>query len=95
MYKHLSREERYQIYSLLKANQTISEIARLLGRSRSTISRELSRGRGQRGYRAEQTCAKASDRALCSCNSRRVDPKVWADMTFYLGIQWSTEQIAG
>jgi IS30 family transposase len=43
MYKHLSREERYQIYSLLKAKQTISQIARLLGRSRSTIGRGRSR----------------------------------------------------
>ncbi len=94
MYKHLSREERYQIYSLLKAKQTISEIARLLGRSRSTISRELSRGRGQRGYRAEQACAKASERAQRSRNARRVDPKVWADVDFYLGIEWSPEQIA-
>jgi IS30 family transposase len=52
MYEHLSREERDQIHSLLTAKQTITEIARSLGRSRSTISRELSRGRGQRGYRA-------------------------------------------
>jgi IS30 family transposase len=63
MYKYLSRIKRYQIHSLLKANQTISEIARLLGRHRSTISRELDRGRGQRGYRAEQSCSKASERA--------------------------------
>ena len=41
MYKHLSRKERYQIHSLLKAKQTITEIALSLGRSRSTISREL------------------------------------------------------
>lgn len=95
MYKHLSREERYQIHSLLKAKQTISEIARFLGRSRSTISRELSRGRGQRGYRAEQACAKASERAQRSRNARRVDHKVWSDVDFYLGIQWSPEQIAG
>ena len=95
MYKHLSREERYQIHSLLKAKQTISEIALSLGRSRSTISRELSRGRGQRGYRAEQACAKASERAQRSRNARRVDSKVWSDVDFYLGIQWSPEQIAG
>ena len=50
MYKHLSRIERYQIHSLLKANQTISEIARLLGRHRSTISRELDRGRGKQAW---------------------------------------------
>ena len=95
MYKHLSREERYQIYSLRLAKQTISEIARLLGRHRSTISRELGRGRGLRGYRAEQACSKASERAKKSRNARRVDAKVWADVSFYLGLQWSPEQIAG
>jgi len=47
----------------------------LLGRHRSTISRELSCGRGQRGYRAEQACAKASERTQHSRNARRVDPK--------------------
>lgn len=94
MYKHLSREERYQIHSLLKAKQTISDIARLLGRHPSTISRELSRGRGQRGYRAEQACRKASERAQNSRNARRVDARVWADVAFYLGVQWSPEQIA-
>ncbi|WP_089957958.1 IS30 family transposase [Limnohabitans sp. 2KL-3] len=94
MYKHLSREERYQTHSLLKAKQTISEIARLLGRNRSTISREPSRGHGQRGYRAEQACAKASERAQRSRNARRVDSKVWAVVDFYLVIQWSPEQIA-
>ena len=72
MYKYLSREERYQIHSLLRAKQTISEIARSLGRSRSTITRELSRGLGQRGYRAEQACAKASVQAQRSRNARRV-----------------------
>ena len=95
MYKHLSREERYQIHSLLKARQTISEIARLLGRHRSTISREVSRGQGQRGYRAEQACRKASERAQHSRNARRLDAKVWTDVAFYLGLQWSPEQIAG
>jgi IS30 family transposase len=79
----------------LKAKQTISQIARLLGRHRSTISRELVRGRGQRGYRAEQACSKASERAQRSRNARLIDPKVWADVDFYLGIQWSPEQIAG
>ena len=94
MYKHLSREERYQIYSLRLAKQTISELARLLGRHRSTISRESGRGRGLRGYRAEQACSKASERAKKSRNARRVDAKVWADVSFYLGLQWSPEQIA-
>jgi IS30 family transposase len=96
MYKHLSREERYQIHSLLKAKQTISEIARSLGRSRSTISRELSHDLScGRCYRAEQACDKGSERAQRSRNARRVDSKVWSDVDFHLGIQWSPEQIAG
>jgi IS30 family transposase len=57
IFKHISREEKYQIHSLLKAKQTISENARLLGRSRCTISSELSRGHSQRGYRADQAFA--------------------------------------
>jgi IS30 family transposase len=66
-----------------------------LSRSHSTISRELSRGCGQRGYRAEQACVNATERTQRSCNARRVDSKVWFDVDFELGIQWSTEQIAG
>ena len=79
----------------MKAKQTISEIAQYLGRSRSTIRRELSLGSGRNGYRAEQACAKASKRAQSSRNARRVDSKFWSDVDFYLGIQWCPEQIAG
>lgn len=67
MYKHLSREERYQIYSLVKSQHTLTEIARLKGRNRSTISRELDRGRP--GYSAEQACRKSAERAQHSRNA--------------------------
>lgn len=83
-----------QIHSLVKAKQTISEIARLLGRNRSTISRELSRACGQHGYRAEQACTKASERAQRSRNARRLAPKVLSDMAFCLELQWSPEQVS-
>lgn len=43
-YRHLSSFERGQIYRLLKLNFSIREIARQLGRSPSTISREIKRG---------------------------------------------------
>jgi IS30 family transposase len=69
MYKHLSREERYQIYSLMKVKQTLKQIAQVLGRSCSTISREVKRGRGDRGYRAEQACVKVTKRAKGSRNA--------------------------
>ncbi|MEX2964753.1 transposase, partial [Microbulbifer sp. TYP-18] len=53
-YHQLTEEERYQIYVLLKAEHNQKEIAALLGRSPSTISRELKRNCGLRGYRPAQ-----------------------------------------
>jgi IS30 family transposase len=94
MYKHLSREERYQIHSLMKADHTLTEIAQLLGRHRSTICREVDRGRGKRGYRAEQACNKAQERSQGSRNAKRIEQRVWSEVECYLGLQWSPEQIA-
>ena len=53
-YTHLSQEERYQIYALKRAGHGQSEIAGILNRSPSTISRELRRNGGERGYRPKQ-----------------------------------------
>lgn len=52
-YTHLSLEERYQIYALKGAQHSIKFIAGALGRSPSTISRELRRNKSLRGYRAK------------------------------------------
>lgn len=82
MYKHFILEERYQIYSLLKAKQTISAIAQSLGRSLSTISRVLKRGQGLRGYLVDQACANASELSQRTRNAHRLDPKVWVDVDF-------------
>ena len=48
-YTHITREERYQIYALKKAGHKQYEIAEVLKRSESTISRELSRNCSRRG----------------------------------------------
>ncbi len=50
-YTQLTQEERYQIYVLKKAGHNQTVIASLLGRDKSTISRELRRNRGLKGYR--------------------------------------------
>ncbi len=52
-YKQLASEQRYQIYGLKQAGLDQSQIAFHLGVNKSTISRELSRNRGQRGWRAK------------------------------------------
>ena len=47
-YQHLSQTERYQIYILMKDGKTQSQIAQLLNRHKSTISRELATIRGSK-----------------------------------------------
>ena len=49
-YKHLSQNERYQIFCLMKEGLNCTEIAKNLGRSTSTISREIARNKGGRGW---------------------------------------------
>jgi IS30 family transposase len=74
-YTQLTQEERYQISALLKAGQTQNEIAVVLDRSPSTISMELKRNRGRRGYRPKQACFRAVERR--AINARRVDEVTW------------------
>ena len=50
----LTQEERYQIEALLKMGHHQSEIAVVLKRDKSTISREVRRNCGLRGYRPKQ-----------------------------------------
>ena len=61
-YTQLSQDERYEIYATLKSKGSIASLVRELGRSRSTIYRELKRNTGQRGYRAQQAAKFASQR---------------------------------
>ena len=44
-YRQLSLDERYQIQTLLRQGNSRAEIARVIGRDPSTISRELGRNR--------------------------------------------------
>ena len=53
-YTQLTREERYQIFILKKENSSQAEIPDLLGRDKFTISWELRRNRGLKGYRPKQ-----------------------------------------
>ncbi len=92
-YTHLTREERYQIYALKKAGHTQNEIANVLERSPSTISRELARNRGRRGYRPKQARQFSVERQ--AVNARRIDDATWQFAQERLVEQWSPEQISG
>ena len=53
-YTQLTQGQRYQISALMKMGHNQTEIANYLGVDKATISRELKRNQGQRGYRPKQ-----------------------------------------
>lgn len=92
----LRLEEREEISREIAAGRSIRSIARLLGRSPSTICREIERNGGLRNYRATRADKLAWERALrpkrcrLACYGRlrwRVAQK--------LALEWSPQQIAG
>jgi len=53
-YTQLTYNQRYHIYTFMKAGLCQTEIAETIGVRKSTISRELKRNPGRRGYRPKQ-----------------------------------------
>lgn len=92
-YTQLTQEQRYQIYSLLKMGHSKTEIADCIGVHKSTISRELKRNRGQRGYRPKQAHRKAMARR--KGGSSRITELGWQLAEEKLRMDWSPEQISG
>ena len=62
LYTHLTIEERECLLILLKNGKNITEISKLMGRSKSTISRELKRNSTPEGYSCLQADAKYHER---------------------------------
>jgi len=93
-YTQLTREERYQIYILKKDNYSQTQIAELLERDKSTISRELLRNQGLRGYRPKQAHNLALTRRYTKARSR-LGREVWQQVEALIQQQWSPEQIVG
>jgi len=93
-YTHRTQDERYQIYILLKAGHRQVEIAQLMKRHPSTISRELARNSGQRGYHPKQAQNRCEARAENCRNATCIEPAVWAAAQDRLREQHSPEQVA-
>ena len=93
-YKQLAREQRYQIYALMKEGHNQTQIAANLACHKSTISRELRRNRGLKGYRPYQADELAYDRQ-CAAYRSRIAWETWQEVERLLRQQWSPEQIAG
>ena len=94
-YQQLTQEQRYQIYAFKKAGWSQHATAEELQVHKSTISRELKRNRGQRGYRPQQAQRLAQERQQQRATRPRISAATWKLVEAKLKQQWSPEQIAG
>jgi IS30 family transposase len=94
-YTQLTPEKRYQIAAYLKAGWTQTAIAEELVVHKSTISREIKRNQGRRGYRPKQAQEKAHARQQEQRRRPRISPAAWAVAKCLLSWQWSPQQISG
>ena len=91
-YTQLTETQRYQIYALHKGLNTQKAIAQIIGVHPSTISRELHRNKGLKGYRPKQAHQLASERRAKPV--QRIQSTHWAEVERLLKRYWSPEQIA-
>ena len=94
-YHQLTEYQRYQIYALKKAGHDQQCIAATVAVSPSTISRELRRNQGQRGYRPGQAHHKALARRRHKAKATKMTAAVIERIEAGLRQQWSPEQISG
>lgn len=92
-YTQLTQEQRYQIYALMKAELNQSEIATIVGVHKSTVSREIRRNRGLRGYRPKQAHQLALNRRHTKATPR-ISDEDWRLVECLLREDWSPEQIS-
>ncbi len=93
-YKHLNLKERYYIETEKKSGKSINKIAYALSRSQATISRELNRNTGKRGYRHKQATRLAQERHRKKLKATKMTDSVKQQLNQYIEKDWSPEQIA-
>ena len=91
-YKRVTEEERTSIYRWRQEGRSIRKMARLLARASSTVSREIERNSGERGYRSKQADEKAEERARRP-GCRRFTELVRMDAEARLKEGWTPEMI--
>ena len=89
-YLQLTQEQRYLIYNLLKIGFSQAKTAQLVHVHRSTISRELKRNTGKRGYRYKQAQRMAQQRRNKA--KKRISLSDWGLIDRHLEMDFSPEQ---
>jgi IS30 family transposase len=95
VYTQLTQEQRYHIYAFMKAGFLQTAIATEIGVHKSTISRELRRNRGKKGYRPKQAHAMALERRTEAHKCVKLTPQVIALVNECIRQDFSPEQVSG
>ena len=95
-FRQMQAEERVTLAALMQQGKTLREIAKEIGRSPSTLSRELARN-AQCGEYTSRGAQQACEQRRCSARPKpKLDPdgRLWPLVSHLLGWLWSPQQIA-
>jgi IS30 family transposase len=97
LYHQITFAERYTLGLLRQRGLSAAAIARVLGRHRSTIGREVHRNRAHRDgtYRPQLADWYAGGRRSRSRRNRQFSSAEWAQIQELLREDWSPDQVAG
>ena len=93
-YRRVNYQDRLLIETNLKKGLTQKEIADKLGFHKSTISREIRRNKGKKGYRFKQATQKAKERQFSKNGPYKMNPVLITQIIERLEAKWSPEQIS-
>src|SRR5450432_1733637 len=96
-YRQLNAEERSVLAALRSVGLNQAQIARQMGRHRSTVGRELKRNAAPHDgrYRAERAHQRAHARRYRSRRNSQFGRAQWARVEELLKEEWSPEQVSG
>ena len=94
-YTLLTEDERYQIYEGIVQGYSYRAIARQLDRHPSTISREITRNKGLRGYRPRQANQLSEQRQASKSRYIKLTPDIQNLIRKNVKKDWSPEQVQG
>lgn len=95
-YTQITLVERVLMNGYLWQGLAVTQVAKELGRHRSSIYRELARNRSRDGrYRVQQADSAAHVRRSYSRRNRRLTEQDWALVESLIEEDWSPEQVAG
>jgi len=94
-YTQLTRYHRYHIRIFLKVGYSLSIIAKRLKVHKSTISREIRRNQGQKGYRPKQAHERAMSRRFGAAKRVKLTPSMIELVNHFIRQDFSPEQVSG